>query len=98
MSSPRSSRGAGSQPYRSAPKYIPAMSVVIAIDAGTTGVRAIAFDHGGSSVSSAYREFTQHFPQPGWVEHDAVEIWDSVQSVLATVAAELASRGEAAVA
>ena len=41
------------------------MAVVIAIDAGTTGVRAIAFDHGGQVVGSSYREFTQHFPQPG---------------------------------
>ena len=74
------------------------MPVVIAIDAGTTGVRAIAFDHGGSSVTSAYREFTQHFPRPGWVEHDATEIWDRVQDVLVDVAAELAERGEAVVA
>ena len=41
------------------------MAVVIAIDAGTTGVRAIAFDHGGRPSGSSYREFTQHFPQPG---------------------------------
>jgi glycerol kinase len=71
---------------------------VIAIDAGTTGVRAIAFDHGGSSVAAAYREFTQHFPQPGWVEHDADEIWDRVQDVLAEVAADLAERDESVVA
>jgi glycerol kinase len=58
------------------------MAVVIAIDAGTTGVRAIAFDHGGRIVGSSYREFTQHFPRPGWVEHDAAEIWQSVQTVL----------------
>jgi glycerol kinase len=50
------------------------MAVVVAIDAGTTGVRAIAFDHSGLPVSSAYREFPQWFPQPGWVEHDADEI------------------------
>jgi len=78
--------------------YILAMPVVIAIDAGTTGVRAIAFDHGGSSVTSAYREFTQHFPRPGWVEHDAVEIWECVQAVLATVVADLADRDEQVVA
>lgn len=78
--------------------YILPMPVVIAIDAGTTGVRAIAFDRSGSSVTSAYREFTQHFPRPGWVEHDAVEIWESVQTVLATVAHELAERGDAVVA
>ncbi|MFM1776910.1 MAG: glycerol kinase, partial [Actinomycetota bacterium] len=54
------------------------MSVVIAIDAGTTGVRSrVVFETGPSEISS-YREFTQHFPQPGWVEHDAVEIWNAV--------------------
>ena len=59
------------------------MTVVVAIDAGTTGVRAIAFDHQGLPVCSSYREFTQFFPQPGWVEHDADEIWAAVQLVLA---------------
>jgi glycerol kinase len=66
------------------------MTVVIAIDAGTTGVRSTAFDRSGSVVASSYREFPQHFPQPGWVEHDATEIWDWVQVTLAEVAAELA--------
>ena len=51
------------------------MTVVIAIDAGTTGVRTMAFDVSGAVVDSSYREFTQHFPRPGWVEHDAKEIW-----------------------
>lgn len=70
------------------------MAVVIALDAGTTGVRAIAFDHAGTIVASAYREFTQHFPQPGWVEHDAIEIWDRLGDVLGEVGTELAGRGE----
>ncbi|HEU0051645.1 MAG TPA: glycerol kinase GlpK [Longimicrobium sp.] len=65
------------------------MSVVIAIDAGTTGVRAIAFDRRGATVASSYREFTQHFPRPGWVEHDAEEIW-TVTKRVATVAAAAA--------
>lgn len=65
------------------------MSVVLAIDAGTTGVRTRAvFDDGRPSVSS-YREFTQHFPRPGWVEHDASEIWDAVVATLADVAARV---------
>ena len=52
------------------------MSVVIAIDAGTTGVRAFAVPtRTARPAGFAYREFTQHFPQPGWVEHDAAEIW-----------------------
>jgi glycerol kinase len=58
---------------------------VIAIDAGTTGVRAIAFARNGTPTVSAYREFTQHFPQPGWVEHDADEIWQVTQEVLGEV-------------
>jgi glycerol kinase len=57
--------------------------VVIAIDAGTTGVRAFAVDTAGRPVGRAYREFTQHFPQPGWVEHDAAEIWEVTKVVLA---------------
>ncbi len=64
-------------------------SAVLAIDAGTTGVRTRAvFDDGAASISS-YREFTQHFPRPGWVEHDAAEIWDAVAATLADVAARL---------
>jgi glycerol kinase len=58
------------------------MSVVIAIDAGTTGVRAFAVDEQGQPAGWAYREFPQHFPRPGWVEHDANEIWDAVTAVL----------------
>ena len=50
----------------------------IAIDAGTTGVRAFAVDESGRPVGCRYREFTQHFPRPGWVEHDAAEIWEAV--------------------
>lgn len=53
------------------------MSVVLAFDQGTTSSRAIVFDHAGSILGVAQREFTQHYPQPGWVEHDANEIWQS---------------------
>ena len=56
--------------------------VVIAIDAGTTGVRAFAIDTDGRPVGRTYREFTQHFPRPGWVEHDAEEIWETTRAVL----------------
>ncbi|MFR5024051.1 MAG: FGGY family carbohydrate kinase, partial [Limosilactobacillus fermentum] len=55
---------------------------VMAIDEGTTSSRAIIFDHAGKEVAIAQKEFRQYFPQPGWVEHDAEEIWDSVQSVI----------------
>jgi glycerol kinase len=65
------------------------MGVVIAIDAGTTGVRAFAVDEKGQPAGWAYKEFTQHFPQPGWVEHDAGEIWDAVQATLAELRGEL---------
>jgi glycerol kinase len=58
---------------------------VIAIDAGTTGVRSRAVFLDGRPAVAAYREFTQHFPQPGWVEHDATEIWDAVAATLVDV-------------
>ena len=61
---------------------------ILAIDQGTTGSRAIAYDRKGRPLASAYREFVQHFPQPGWVEHDADEIWDSVRTVCETSAAQ----------
>lgn len=61
------------------------MSVVIAIDAGTTGVRSRAIFADGRDSLSSYREFTQFFPQPGWVEHDANEIWTVVAATLRDV-------------
>ena len=51
------------------------MPTVLALDQGTTSSRAILFDGTGHPVASAQQEFTQHFPQPGWVEHDPEEIW-----------------------
>jgi glycerol kinase len=48
---------------------------VLAIDQGTTGTKVIVFDHEGDIKAWAYSEFTQHYPRPGWVEHDPVEIW-----------------------
>ncbi len=67
------------------------MAVVISLDAGTTGVRALAIDESSTVVGWSYREFTQHFPQPGWVEHDATEIWQSIQTVIAELAGELST-------
>jgi glycerol kinase len=72
------------------------MSWVIAIDAGTTGVRALAVDERGRPGPVAHREFTQHFPRPGWVEHDPEEIWDVTQAVLAEVVAALDDGGAVA--
>ena len=68
-------------------------SVVIAIDAGTTGVRSRAFLGDTTSPVSSYREFTQHFPKPGWVEHDPEEIWNAVVATLTEVVREIRSRG-----
>jgi len=56
---------------------------VLAIDAGTTGVRAFALGDDGTPLGYAYREFPQHFPRPGWVEHDADDIWSTTRAVCA---------------
>jgi len=68
------------------------MKYILAIDQGTTGSRAVAYDRHGHCVASAYSEFPQYFPKPGWVEHDPQEIWDSVnvsiQKVLKQVPAD----------
>lgn len=55
---------------------------LIAIDLGTTGNRVFCFDEYGIPLSSSYSEFTQYFPKPGWVEHNALEIWESVSALL----------------
>jgi len=63
------------------------MAFVIAFDQGTTSSRAIVFDEHGAIRSQAQQEFTQHFPRPGWVEHDPVEIWHSQRDVAAAALA-----------
>lgn len=65
------------------------MGIVVALDAGTTGVRALAINERSEVQGLAYTEFTQHFPQPGWVEHDANEIWTSMQKVIAELIASI---------
>jgi glycerol kinase len=65
------------------------VTTVIAIDAGTTGVRAFAVDEHGRPQARSYREFPQHFPQPGWVEHDADDIWRVTLETLAEVVAQV---------
>src|SRR5580658_9773612 len=65
------------------------MAVVIALDAGTTGVRAMAVGEDGAPVGARYQEFAQYFPRPGWVEHDAEEIWSAVAASLAALLADL---------
>ncbi|MCO6542062.1 MAG: glycerol kinase GlpK [Lactobacillus sp.] len=56
---------------------------IMAIDEGTTSTRAIIFDKKGNKITDAQREFRQYFPNPGWVEHDANEIWNAVLSTIA---------------
>ena len=73
------------------------MSVVIAIDAGTTGVRSFAVRDDGSPAGYAYREFPQHFPQPGWVEHDPGDIWEAATATLGELTAALDGEPVAAV-
>lgn len=61
---------------------------ILSLDQGTTSTRAILFNRAGEIVHSAQREFTQYFPKPGWVEHNANEIWGSVLAVVATCLTE----------
>ena len=63
------------------------VTVVLSIDAGTTGVRTLAVDEDGAVRASAYREFPQHFPRPGWVEHDPLDILAATRATLADAAA-----------
>jgi glycerol kinase len=74
-----------------------ATSCVIAIDAGTTGVRSRAIRSDGSTAASVYHEFTQHYPQPGWVEHDATEIFAAVVDTLNAVVDEVGIANVAAI-
>ncbi len=62
------------------------MAQIIAIDAGTTGVRSLLIDESTSVVDVSYREHAQHYPSPGWVEHDAQEIWRNIAATLVDVA------------
>ena len=71
------------------------MGTVVAVDAGTSGVRALAVGEAGEVVDLAYREIAQHYPRPGWVEQDPLEIWEGVRATLAEVAGRLAGAGEA---
>src|SRR5215213_6166194 len=63
-------------------EYVMAGDYVLAIDQGTTSSRAIVFNHDSATVGEAQQEFTQHYPRPGWVEHDANEIWDVTLAVM----------------
>src|SRR4051795_3107814 len=67
--------------------------MLLAIDQGTTGTTCLVFDLDGELAGRSYREFTQHFPQPGWVEHDAQELWEVTRAVAADALAD-AGEGE----
>jgi glycerol kinase len=58
------------------------MTYILALDQGTTSSRAVLFNRDGHPVATAQKEFTQYFPQPGWVEHDAMEIWQTQKEVM----------------
>ncbi len=73
------------------------MDHILAIDQGTTGSRAIVYDRRGREVASAYEEFPQYFPRPGWVEHDPEEIWRSVSRTIQKVLRRVDGRTIAAV-
>ena len=66
---------------------------ILALDQGTSSSRAIVFDHGGRICSSAQKEFPQHFPKPGWVEHDPKDIWSSEASVVAEAITSMGING-----
>ena len=68
---------------------------ILALDQGTTSSRAVLFDHAGSIVSSAQKEFRQIYPQPGWVEHDPQEIWSTQAGVAAEAVTRLGLNGTA---
>ncbi len=70
------------------------MRYILSIDQGTTSSRAILFDEEAQVVGMAQKEFRQYFPQPGWVEHDANEIWLSVLAVMAEVITQSGVRPE----
>src|SRR3954451_19214525 len=67
--------------------------MILAIDQGTTGSTCLVFDGGGRVVGRAYSEFEQHFPRPGWVEHDAGEIWEVTRRVAIEAIAAAAIQG-----
>ncbi len=74
------------------------VDLLLALDAGTSGVRAVAFDTSARVLDSAYRELTQYFPSPGEVEHDALEIADLAVTTLREVAVRARERGDRIVA
>ncbi|MCB0529056.1 MAG: glycerol kinase GlpK [Saprospiraceae bacterium] len=73
------------------------MKYILAIDQGTTSTRAIVFDKQGNTIAVAQQEITQYFPKPGWVEHNPVEIWESVQATVRQVVDRVGASNIAAI-
>ncbi|OGX01259.1 MAG: glycerol kinase [Omnitrophica bacterium RIFCSPLOWO2_02_FULL_45_16] len=73
------------------------MEYILAIDQGTTGSRVVLYDKSGIKKASAYQEFTQYFPKPGWVEHDPFDLWKSVYHSIQKVLKEIPSAKIAAI-
>lgn len=73
------------------------MSYILSIDQGTTSTRAIVFDKKGNIIAVAQQEITQYFPKPGWVEHNPVEIWETVQSTVREVVEKVGAQNIAAI-
>ncbi len=71
---------------------------ILAVDQGTTGSKVLLFDGTSQVVASRYRELTQHYPQPGWVEQDPLEMWQQVQTLLADIANSVRTEDIAALA
>ena len=67
---------------------------ILSLDQGTSSSRALVFDHDGNVCSTAQMEFTQHFPKPGWVEHDPMEIWASEAAVIAEAISKIGINGK----
>lgn len=66
----------------------PIDQLVLVLDAGTTSTRAMAFDRSGAMAAVAQRDLVQHYPRPGWVEHDAAEIWEATLAMMRAVLAQ----------
>jgi glycerol kinase len=73
------------------------LKYILSIDQGTTGSRAVLYDKYGRAAASAYREFPQHFPKPGWVEHDPRDIWNSVNFAIQKVLSRVPNGSVAAI-
>ncbi|OGW75422.1 MAG: glycerol kinase [Omnitrophica bacterium RBG_13_46_9] len=70
---------------------------ILSIDQGTTGSRALVYDKNGREIASAYQEFPQYFPRPGWVEHDPEEIWESVDNSIRKILKKVPAKTIAAI-